>query len=277
VARALADRFVYNGRWSPHRRRRHGAPAGDVPADRFVICTQNHDQVGNRATGDRLASQITAPQARLAASLLLLAPYVPLLFMGQEYGETNPFQYFVSHGDEGLIAAVREGRRGEFASFAWQGEVPDPAAPETFRRSILDHTRAGEGEHARLRALYRELLHLRRREPALRPGDAEVRVEHDGGEGWITMRLEPARGQGSGQGGATLLALFNLSDRERCVPIPGAARGWLPILATEEARFGGGGQHFRIARGSTAGGGAPVDHVIVARHAAELYTTREVA
>ena len=115
VAKVLGERYVNDGRYSRHRRRSHGRPARDVPADRFVVCLQNHDQVGNRARGERLASLVPPGALRLAAALLLLSPYVPLLFMGEEHGEANPFLYFVSHGDPALVEAVREGRRREFA------------------------------------------------------------------------------------------------------------------------------------------------------------------
>ena len=176
VAKALRDRFVYDGRYSPHRRRRHGAPALDVPAERFVICLQNHDQVGNRATGERLSSLVSFDQLKLGAAVLLLAPYVPMLFMGEEWGETNPFLYFANHGDEALVEAVRKGRREEFKAFGWGDDVPDPFAEETFARSRLDRGKLAEPHHAALRALYRDLLRLRRREAALRPGGATFRV-----------------------------------------------------------------------------------------------------
>ncbi|HEY7530674.1 MAG TPA: malto-oligosyltrehalose trehalohydrolase, partial [Gemmatimonadota bacterium] len=189
VARALASRFVYAGQRSAYRGRRHGAPAADVPADRFVVAAQNHDQVGNRARGERLSCLVDADRLRLAAALLLLSPYVPLLFQGEEYGETNPFLYFTSHGDPALVEAVREGRRREFASFAWAGEVPDPQAEETFARSRIDPSRAGRPPHAGLLALHRELLRLRREEPALRPGAAAVVVTHDGDAEWVALRL----------------------------------------------------------------------------------------
>jgi maltooligosyltrehalose trehalohydrolase len=230
VAKAVAERFVNDGRRSPHRRRRHGRPATDIPAERFVVGIQNHDQVGNRARGDRLSTLVTPDRLRLAAALLLLGPYVPLLFMGEEYGETNPFLYFVDHGDPALLAAVREGRRREFAAFAWEGEVPDPAAPDTFERSKLDWRRLEQPEHARLLALYRDLLALRRQEPALRPGEAAVRVALDP-PGAMTVRLDhPA---------APLVACFNLSDRPRRAPRPD---GTLDVaLSTEEARYGGTG------------------------------------
>src|SRR6185312_4839423 len=132
IADALREPFVYDGRYSRYRRRRHGASSRGLPRRRFVVAIQNHDQVGNRAAGERLGSLLTLAQVRVATALLLLSPYVPLIFMGDEFGETNPFQYFVSHGDEQLVRAVREGRRAEFASFGWGGDVPDPQDHATF-------------------------------------------------------------------------------------------------------------------------------------------------
>jgi maltooligosyltrehalose trehalohydrolase len=235
VATALRTPFVYEGRFSVHRNRRHGAPAAGIPSDRFVACIQNHDQVGNRAAGDRLTQTIGLRKSRLAASLLLLSPYVPLLFMGEEYGETNPFQYFVSHGDPSLIEAVREGRRKEFEAFGWGDDIPDPQSEETFVRSRLDRSRISRPEHRGMLALYKELLHLRQTEPALRPGETEARVDHDEDEGWITLELVPDEGR-------SLMAVMNLSDRDQRIVLPARSdKEPRLLLSTEADRFGGTG------------------------------------
>jgi maltooligosyltrehalose trehalohydrolase len=155
LAKALHRPHVHDGTYSNFRQRRFGAPAEDVGPERFVVFSQNHDQVGNRALGDRMP-----PRARpLAALCTLLSPFVPLLFMGEEYGETAPFQFFSDHIDPEIAQATREGRRAEFSSFASfsDQEVPDPQDPATFERSKL--TRKVDPE---LEQLYRELLHLRR-------------------------------------------------------------------------------------------------------------------
>jgi maltooligosyltrehalose trehalohydrolase len=167
MAKAMAEGFVYDGQFSPFRGRRHGVSSCHQPAERFVVCSQNHDQVGNRALGDRLGTLTSYESMKLAAAVVLLSPCVPLLFMGEEYGETAPFLYFVSHSDEALIEAVRRGRREEFASFAWSGEVPDPQAETTFRRSMLNRELLKEPRHAALREYYRELIRLRKTVPAL--------------------------------------------------------------------------------------------------------------
>jgi maltooligosyltrehalose trehalohydrolase len=155
--------------------------------------------------------------------------------MGEEYGETSPFQYFVSHGDPTLVEAVRVGRRREFEAFGSMGAAPDPQAEETFLRSRLDRTLSARPRHAELLALYRDLLQLRREEPALRPGNAQVDVASDATEEWITVCLTPPTG-------ATLLAAFNLSARTCEVPAPTIQGGcWRVRLTTEDPRYGGSG------------------------------------
>ncbi|MFN2432448.1 MAG: malto-oligosyltrehalose trehalohydrolase [Gemmatimonadota bacterium] len=276
---ALQERFVGAGRHSEHRRRRHGAPARDVPADRFVVCVQNHDQVGNRAHGERLAALLPFEARKLAAALLLLSPYVPLLFMGEEYGETNPFLYFVSHGDPALVEAVRDGRRREFAAFAWRGEIPDPQAEETFERSRIDPDQAARPGHAELLRLYRDLLGLRGAEPALRPGRAEVSVEADDAAGWVSLALLPEPAVGPAEGArprlaTALAAAFNLADRPNRAALPAApsaAGAWTSVLWTWDERYGGGGPAPR----SRDGTGTPA-HVELPRLGAVLLRREDV-
>jgi maltooligosyltrehalose trehalohydrolase len=168
LAAMLRDRYVFAGRYSPYRERTVGRPAPDVFYDRFVVCVQNHDQVGNRMLGERLSALVAADGQRFAAAMLLTSPFVPMLFMGEEYAEPAPFQYFVSHGDDHLRTAVREGRRAEFAAFAWQGEAPDPNDPATFERSRIEVGLAQQpGEHAAMFAFHRHLIELRRDLPLL--------------------------------------------------------------------------------------------------------------
>lgn len=233
VAKVLAERYVNDGRYSPYRRRRHGRPAADVPADRFVVAIQNHDQTGNRARGERLSTLVSPEALRLAAALLLLSPYLPLLFMGEEHGETNPFLYFVSHGDPGLIEAVRKGRQEEFASFGWARTVPDPQAEETFEASRPDWARATSGDGGRMLALYRELLRLRRTEPALRPAAGAVRVRHDAAAGWVAVSYAKEQ--------TVLEAVFNLSPKAGAVPLA-ESESWRLVLSTDATQYGGRGE-----------------------------------
>ncbi len=219
VARALRERYV---------RGRHSSTG--VPGERFVVAIQNHDQIGNRAGGERLSALVDPGSLRLAAAILLLAPYVPLIFMGEEYGETNPFLYFVSHGDPALIEAVREGRRREFAAFVWTGDVPDPQAEATFEASRPEWRRAGEGAHAKHLALYRDLLALRRSEPTLRAGSGEVAVRFDEAEEWVSLARR--------SGGRRWLALFNFAKAPRVLPTDGMER---LMLSTDDSAYGGAG------------------------------------
>jgi maltooligosyltrehalose trehalohydrolase len=161
LAKAYQDTFVYDWKYSPHRQRFHGNSAGDRPFNQFVICIQNHDQVGNRMLGERLSHLVSFEAQKLAAGALLLSPYIPLLFMGEEYGEDAPFIYFVSHSDPDLIRAVRQGRKQEFAAFHAQGEPPDPESTETFLKSKLNWEKRKEGKHQALWSLYQHLISLR--------------------------------------------------------------------------------------------------------------------
>jgi len=162
LTKAYREGFVYSGEYSPFRQRRHGISSRMVPADRFVVFAQNHDQVGNRMKGDRLGAQVSFSALKLAAGCVLLSPFIPLIFMGEEYGEKAPFPYFISHTDEDLVRAVRLGRRHEFEGFHWVGEPPDPQDEQTFMSAKLDHTlRHQAGHHRTLHTYYRELIRLR--------------------------------------------------------------------------------------------------------------------
>ena len=171
-ARACQHGFVYSGEYSRYRGRRHGAPAPDVLPRQFVVYAQNHDQIGNRMTGDRLTEKVAPAQLRLAAAAVLLAPFTPMLFMGEEYGETRPFPFFVEFGDPELIAAVRDGRHAEFASFSWQGEPPDPQSADTRRSAVLDWDVREQDGHRELLQLHARLIEIRRTHPGIHAADA---------------------------------------------------------------------------------------------------------
>ncbi|NJN17124.1 MAG: malto-oligosyltrehalose trehalohydrolase [Oscillochloris sp.] len=209
LAAAIRQAYVYAGDFSPHRARRFGRRPADVHARQFVVCAQNHDQVGNRALGDRLTALIGFDQLKLVAALTGLSPFVPMLFMGEEYAEPAPFQYFTDHSDPELLRNVREGRKQEFAEFVPAGEeVPDPQDPATLARSTLNLGLREQGRHKVIFNLYRELLHLRRTIPALAPGELgaiEVQVDaaaqtlliwryHQAGDALLVLNLgaEPA-------------------------------------------------------------------------------------
>ena len=190
VATALTRVFVNDGRYSRYRRRRHGRPATGLPGSRFLGYAQDHDQVGNRAVGERSAALMSEGRLRIAAALLMCSPFVPMLFMGEEWGASTPFLYFTDHGDPALAEAVTDGRRGEFAAFGWRAaDVPDPQAVETFTRSRLDWDEPSREPHASLLSWHRALIRLRRAHPALSDGRMErVQASADDGLGWLLLR-----------------------------------------------------------------------------------------
>jgi maltooligosyltrehalose trehalohydrolase len=161
LAATLKQGWYYAGQYSRHRRRRHGNRPLPFKASNYVVFTQNHDQVGNRAMGDRLSSLVNFESLKLAAGANLLSPFVPLLFMGEEYGETAPFLYFTSHGDPNLAEAVRRGRAEEFHAFGWKDKIPDPQAEATFANSRLNRNLAQDEPHRTLLSFYRMLLGFR--------------------------------------------------------------------------------------------------------------------
>jgi maltooligosyltrehalose trehalohydrolase len=165
--KALREGFVYSGQYSSFRRRRHGNSSKHLPPAKFIVFSQNHDQVGNRARGDRLSTRVPFEALKLAAGMVLLSPRIPLLFMGEEYGEKAPFQYFVSHSDQELIEAVRRGRKEEFSAFQWEGPLPDPQDEMTFLRSKIDLDLRHREWHHTLFAFYQALIRLRKEIPSL--------------------------------------------------------------------------------------------------------------
>jgi maltooligosyltrehalose trehalohydrolase len=220
LAKAFHRPFVFDGQYSGFRRRRFGAPAADRPPEQFVVFDQNHDQVGNRAFGDRLPERARP----LAAFATLLSPFTPMLFMGEEHGDEAPFQFFSDHIDEEIAVATREGRRREFSAFAEfdAQDVPDPQDPATFERSKL----ARGGDDA-LRDLYARLLGLRRELPR---GDVDaVRFadEGQGGERWLVVSRGP------------YALAMNFGAAESTVPVPGT-EGAI-VLATHDAARAQGG------------------------------------
>ncbi len=167
LAKAMREGFVYAGEYSAFRRHRHGSSSKDRPGHQFLVFSQNHDQVGNRMLGERMSLLVDFERLKVGAGLVLLSPYVPLLFMGEEYGEEAPFLYFVDHADQDLIQAIRAGRAEEFAAFQWQGEPPDPSSLETFRQSKLHWEARGAGWQAVLLSFYGALIGLRKAIPCL--------------------------------------------------------------------------------------------------------------
>jgi maltooligosyltrehalose trehalohydrolase len=246
MAKAVGEGFVYSGQYSDFRKRRHGNSSARRPPGQLVVFCQNHDQVGNRMLGDRFAAGLGLEKLKLAAGLVVLSPCVPLLFMGEEYGETAPFQYFVSHSDRDLIEAVRSGRKQEFRDFHWGGETPDPQDEETFRRSKID-VRLSEAEgHRALLEYYREIISLRKRLPPFRgPRREDVEVKCLERERLVLYKV---RG-----GGAEIFvaASFGETPAEVDAPFRGS---WRLVLDSSSARWAGGGRDFSGNIGSSPDG-----------------------
>jgi maltooligosyltrehalose trehalohydrolase len=189
LAKALTAVFVYDGVYSRYRRHTHGRPVNGLSAHHFIGCIQNHDQVGNRAIGDRLEHIVGMDRAKVAAGIVLMSPFIPLLFQGEEYAASSPFQYFADHDEPEMAKAVLEGRKREFAAFGWNpDEIPDPEKTETFERSKLKWDEIGEGRHAEMLEWFRQLIHLRHHSISLNDGDlSHIKVQFDEKKRWLTM------------------------------------------------------------------------------------------
>lgn len=209
LAKAFQQPFLYAGRESRYRRRSHGRPPTELPAHCFLSYLHNHDQIGNRALGDRLASCIDADLAMIGAALVLTSPYIPMLFQGEEWRCTSPFQYFVSFPDEELSAAVREGRRHEFEQFGWRpDQIADPTDEKTFQQSKLRWSELRQDDHASFFQWCRRLIRLRREKTDLTDGRLEL-VMTDCCEEKRWLRIE--------RGAVTILC--NLGDEPCCLPL----------------------------------------------------------
>jgi maltooligosyltrehalose trehalohydrolase len=191
LAQTLRNGYFHAGTYSSFRHRRHGRPldTATIPATRLLAYTLTHDQVGNRAVGDRPSQNLDTGQLAVKAALALGSPYTAMLFMGEEWGSSSPFQFFSSHPEPELARATAEGRKAEFAEHGWDAdEIPDPQDPQTFLRSKLRWDEVDEGDHGRLRQIYRDLIALRHNEPDLAdPWLDHMRVDHDEAQRWIVM------------------------------------------------------------------------------------------
>jgi maltooligosyltrehalose trehalohydrolase len=234
LSRVLEHTFHLDGAYSNYRGRRWGAPDEGLPGDRFTIGVQNHDHIGNRPCGERIAALVGPAQQRLAASLVLLSPYLPLVFMGEEYGEENPFPFFCSFGDRHLIENVRKGRRRDYG-FAEGVPMADPQEEATFAAARLSWSWPEGSVRAGLRRLYRDLLAARRHWPALRDfTHRSARFLSEAGEPAV---LHLVRGTGGAE--AELHAYFNLTERPQSVPNL-VGEGGVVLFSSEAARYQGG-------------------------------------
>lgn len=232
LRQAIIEGFVYDGRWSAYRQRRHGATSAANPGRQFVVFNQNHDQVANADAGTRFSGILSPEQQKLAAAILLCAPNLPLLFMGEEFGASSPFDYFTSFADPILARAVSEGRKREYAPFFKSRLFPDPQAPETFVRSRIDWTEIAGSPHRELLAFTRALIALRKANRCLSNCRKDLTtIDYGEINRWMVIR----RGDPSGE---VALAFCNLSAREQEVLLPHGASGARLVLFTGEQRFG---------------------------------------
>jgi maltooligosyltrehalose trehalohydrolase len=214
LATALREGYVYAGNYSKHRARPHGRRDPRLSGHHLLGYAQNHDQIGNRATGDRLNHLVGPGRQKIAAALVLTAPFVPMLFQGEEFGASSPFQYFTNYQDERLGKGVSEGRRNEFAAFGWNPErVPDPQDRATFERSKLRWEEIDGEPNAALLAWYRKLIAFRHSQPSLTDGRLErVEVTFDESAGWFAMKRGPVE------------VVCNLGGDCQAIPITRAAK-----------------------------------------------------
>jgi maltooligosyltrehalose trehalohydrolase len=261
LIRAFGEGFVYAGGYCPSRKRRFGASSALRPPKRFVAFIQNHDQVGNRPWGERLNAMVDGEAYKLAAGTLFLSPYVPLLFMGEEYAEARPFQFFGDYGDPQLSEAVRKGRREEFAFLHTGDQVPDPIARETFENCKLDWGCLEREPHRSTLRFYRRLIELRKRLPAL------ARLDRTGMEMTVSGSCFFLRRRSLGTGdvpAGEIAALLNYGkEAARCALQTRDGR-WELVLDSADAEWGGPGSRApRTAR--------PEDALEIAPHSFVLY------
>ncbi|MBV8053675.1 MAG: malto-oligosyltrehalose trehalohydrolase [Deltaproteobacteria bacterium] len=225
LAKTLRRAFAYDGQYSVYRDRRHGKSAAGLSGHNFIGCLQNHDQIGNRAKGDRISHLISTARVRIGAAVVLLGPFIPLLFQGEEWAASTPFQYFTDHQEADLADAVSEGRKNEFAAFGWHPEdIPDPQESTTFQRSKLDWTEAAREPHKSILDWYKQLIRLRTNTRELRDGRFnEVDVDYDEQQRWLMISRGP------------ITMALNLGEQKCRLPIP--VSGSLRLLMASDDKI----------------------------------------
>ena len=234
LSKSVTEGFVFDWKYSHYRRRHYGSSSKDRPGEQFVGFIQNHDQVANTSRGKRLSSLVSSGQQKLAAVLTLSSPFLPLLFMGEEYGETAPFLYFTSFDDPGLAAAVTAGRKKELGSHYSESEFADPQAPGTFEHCKLDWSKTEVSPHAEILRLYRDLISLRRRHLSLANCRKELtEIQFNEQRKWLLMKRSDPSGSGA-------LLVFSFSSEAQSIPVLDSDHSWRLALWTGDAIYGGG-------------------------------------
>lgn len=231
LAKSYRDAYVYDGQYSPHRNKFFGVKT-ENPAEQFIVFSQNHDQTGNRMLGERTSQLLSFEMQKLLAGAVLTAPFLPLLFMGEEYSESNPFLYFISHTDPELIEAVREGRKKEFKAFHAAGEAPDPQAQETFLNSKLQWRLTGRQPHATMLAFYKKLIQLRKTNPVLsKPDRKNLEVNADEAKKLLFLHRWHDENQ--------VIILMNFSGKPQEFTLPERSTPWKLVLDSAAPEWNG--------------------------------------
>lgn len=229
LAKSYRDAYVYDGQFSEYRKKFFGVKTNN-PGDQFVVFSQNHDHTGNRMMGERTSALVSFEMCKLMAGAVMVSPYLPMLFMGEEWAESNPFLFFISHTDKELAAIVNKGRKEEFSSFNWQGDPPDPRLEKTFKQSMLKWDLLNKKPHQQMLKYYKKLIQLRKSTPALSSTDRKkIMVEENEGIKTISLfRYE---------GGQQILSLLNFSDKQQSLAIKEG--NWMKLLDSAAPEYNG--------------------------------------
>jgi maltooligosyltrehalose trehalohydrolase len=224
LVKAFNEGFVLSGDYVKFRKRKYGASSAGIPGDRFVVFNQNHDQIGNRPNGDRLSTLIDFDRQKIAVAAMILSPYVPMFFMGEEYAEENPFYYFVSHRDPHLIEAVREGRKKEFANYGGMVDAKDPQDERTFLDSKLQWDKRNTGKHQVMNRWVKDLLTLRKENPVFRTVEKNSLYAYELQKGCMVLHRHAE------QNLTELICVFNLEQEEIVYTLPSHGAHWKMLL-----------------------------------------------
>ncbi|GAA4916118.1 malto-oligosyltrehalose trehalohydrolase [Mucilaginibacter defluvii] len=231
LAKTYRDAYVFDGIYSPHRLKTFGASASKNKGNQFIVFSQNHDQVGNRMLGERTSTLVSFEMQKLMAAAVMCSPYIPMLFMGEEWAETNPFQYFISHTDDELVEAVRKGRKEEFKAFHAEGETPDPQSEDTFNRSKLQWQLLTQPRHKEMLEYYKTLINLRVNHKALRELNREnLSVTADAGKKILMLQRWHEDEK--------ICCVLNFSDSVQQVDLP-ENNNWTTLFNSADEKWGG--------------------------------------